>query len=756
MIANKHISKIIIAIVAVAVVACFLAIGFSGKLTELFGGRSVRMEYESKLFDTDEIISIDIQMDEEAWNEMLSNAMAEEYYDCNVVINGERINHVAIRPKGNTSLSAIAMDPDTDRYSLKLEFDHYVEGQTCFGLDKLILNNNYADATNMKEAIIYDMYQYIGAEASLYNYAKVSVNGEYWGVYLALEAVEESFMLRNFGTQDGKLYKPDSMEMGGGASAGDAGGAGGSGGAGGDGSFAPAGGGGFDPSSMFGSSGFDPSSMFGSGGFDPSSMFGSSGFDPSSMFGSGSFDPSSMFGSSGFDSSSMPDMGDFDPSNMGDFDFSDMGDFDPSSMGGFSMGGGGANLNYTDDELDSYSTIWEGEITKTGKADHKKVVTALKNISEGTDLETYLDVDNVLKYMAVHTFAVNMDSLSGSMAHNYYLYEYDGQLNLFPWDYNLSFGGMSMGTDADATEVVNDAIDTPFSGTKFFDALLSNEEYLERYHAYLQQLVDEYVNGGRFDEVYNRIRNQIDSLVETDPTAFYTYKEYQTAVNYLYETIQLRAESIDGQLDGTIPSTDAGQRQDKSSLIDASHIDVKAMGQFNMGGSFGGGADFDFGNSSFSGGSGGDTGTPGDFGGDAGTPGDFGGGTSGDTGTPGDAGGFSGQIPEGFDAGNLPEGFDAGNPPEGFDAGNLPEGFDVGNLPEGFDAGNPPEGVDAGNRPDMGNKDAGNMPDMADFDFGSRSNQTNAKTKNLIIFGSCLALVIAALVVVGLVKRRKR
>jgi hypothetical protein len=68
----------------------------------------------------------------------------------------------------------------------------------------------------MKEALIYDMYQFIGADVSLYNYAKVSVNGEYWGVYLALEAVDESFMLRNFGTQDGELYKPDSMEMGGG------------------------------------------------------------------------------------------------------------------------------------------------------------------------------------------------------------------------------------------------------------------------------------------------------------------------------------------------------------------------------------------------------------------------------------------------------------------------------------------------------------------------------------------------------------
>ena len=79
------------------------------------------------------------------------------------------------------------------------------------------------------------------------------------------------------------------------------------------------------------------------------------------------------------------------------------------------------------------------------------------------------------------------------------------------------------------------------------DALLSNEEYLEKYHEYLQMLVDEYVNGGRLDEVYSRIRGQIDSLVETDPTAFYDYEEYQETVQMLYDTIGLRAESIGGQ-----------------------------------------------------------------------------------------------------------------------------------------------------------------------------------------------------------------
>ena len=111
-----------------------------------------------------------------------------------------------------TSLSSIASDPDTDRYSFKLEFDHYIEGQTCYGLDKLILNNNYADATNMKEAVVYDMYQYLDVDESIYNYEKICVNGDYRGMYLALEAVEDSFMLRNYGTEDGNeaLQKTES------------------------------------------------------------------------------------------------------------------------------------------------------------------------------------------------------------------------------------------------------------------------------------------------------------------------------------------------------------------------------------------------------------------------------------------------------------------------------------------------------------------------------------------------------------------
>lgn len=528
MISSRYATKIACIAMAAAVLCCGLAMVFSRELADAMGGMGIAMEYETGLFDRDNVMRIDIRMEDGLWEEMLANAMAEEYYSCDVEINGQRLENVGIRPKGNTSLSSIAADPDTDRYSLKLEFDHYVEGQTCLGLDKLVLNNNFADASNMKEAIIYDMYQYLGADASLYNYAEISVNGTYWGVYLALEAVEESFLLRNYGAEEGNLYKPEGMGMGGGGGREDFGFPG----------LRPEGGNGGEPPEMGGM----PQPPDGEQG--TSSQF-PEGFPEAP----GSFEPPRM--------EEMP--------------------------GGFTMNSGGADLNYVDDDLDSYSVIWDGEVTKSGKKDHKKVVLALKNISQGTDLEKYLDIDNVLKYMAVHTFSVNMDSLSGAMAHNYYLYEHGGKLNILPWDYNLSFGGMGMGGNSGASEMVNDAIDTPFQSTDFFNALLEDEAYLAKYHEYLQKLVEEYVFGGKFEEVYNCIRSQIDTLVETDPTAFYSYGEYNTGAEMLYQTMLLRAESVRGQLDGSIPATDEGQRADSSGLVDASGIDIKAMGVFDMG-----------------------------------------------------------------------------------------------------------------------------------------------------------------------------
>ena len=552
MIDNKHIGKIILSITALTLAALLVFMLVFGQTTQA-AASGISMAYENSLFSTDSIIDVDVSISESDWEDLLENAISEEYYSCDVTVNGTEYKNVGFRAKGNTSLSMVASS-DSDRYSFKISFDEYVDGQNCDGLSKLVLNNNYSDATMMKEAICYDMFAFLGADASLYNYAKVSINGEYYGVYLALEPVEESFAMRNYGTNYGELYKPDSMELGG-------------------------------PGKMKDWDGEMPDFT----GEKPDSTS-----DADSATEKPSGNPPQM--PSGEDMPSPPDR----PSDS-DSEKNDKADGDMGGKG-FSMGSGsGASLNYIDDSLDSYEAIWEGSVFNTTDKDHRRVVKALKNIcADGTDSETlaeYMDVDNVLRYMAVQTFVVNLDSLSGNMAHNYYLYESDSKLNIIPWDYNLAFGGFQ---SQDASDVINFPIDTPFSSgvstedRQFFMSLLENEEYLEQYHEYLRQLTDEYVGGGIFENTLSRITSQIDDLVESDPTSFYSYTEYKSAVEMLKETVSLRAESIRGQLDGTIPSTRSGQEEDASALIDSSSIDLNVMGVMNAGGGGGkdGGRDF--------------------------------------------------------------------------------------------------------------------------------------------------------------------
>ena len=669
MIAHKHITKIIAVVMAVAVCLCLCAVAFSSQIAAAMGDMGISMEYEAELFDTSSILTVNILMDDADWNAMLENSTAEEYYQCDVEINGTTFYRVGIRPKGNTSLTSIASDPTTDRYSFKLEFDHYVDGQSCFGLDKLILNNNYADATNMKETLIYDMYQYLGADASLYNYAKISVNGEYWGVYLALEAVEDSFMLRNYGAQSGKLYKPDSMNIGGGKDFGD-----------------------FNADDMdFGN--MTPPDTQGNANQANSSA-------PSQT--PDTVDPPQNRDSSG-ETSAEPSTDSGERPSM-DFNFA-------GGKGGFSMSGGGADLNYTDDELDSYETIWDGEVTSTKKSDHKRVVTALRNISEGNDLEDYMDVDNLLRYMAVHVFSVNEDSLSGMMAHNYYLYESGGKLNLIPWDYNLALGGM--GGSSDATSVVNDAIDNAFSGTTFFDTLMEDETYHSQYYAYLQKLVSEYIDGGGFDAFYERVRSQLDELVETDPTAFYSYDEYLTAVDTLYQVVKLRGQSIQGQLDGSIPSTEEAQRS-SDALVDASTLDISVMGSMNIGGGGGG------------------------FGFNAPTASE----NTSDTPDAAQDTSETQTAPDGFDASQF-----GGKPPSGFDSSQLSGGSQ--------DASDNPQQTDE-NAQNGGNGNSGGRPSMGNFPGNSGSTSSAASIKNLILYGVSLLVFAVAMLFAVLYHRRPK
>ncbi len=629
-------------------------------------------------------------------------AESEEYSACNLVIDGEVVKNVGIRGKGNTSLSSVK-NMNSSRYSFKIEFDQYENGKSFHGLDKLCLNNIIQDNTYMKDYLAYTLMYDFGVDAPLCSFAYITVNGEDWGLYLAVEAVEDSFLERNYGSNYGDLYKPDAMSFGGGRGNGKD----------------------FSMSEFMDENSDDEDSE------NTEKSDRRSGGMPD--FGGGDFDPSQMFGGEmpDFANGEMPDMSGFDTSKM-------------PGGGGFGMGSDDVKLKYTDDDIDSYSNIFNNAKTTVTKADKKRLIKALKSLTEQSDLDDTVDVDEVIRYFVVHNFLVNGDSYTGQMIHNYYLYEKNGQLSMIPWDYNLAYGSFMGGN---ASSSVNSPIDTPVSNgmsdRPMIAWIFGSEKYTELYH----ELFSEFLESVDFEELVSETAALIDEYVEKDPTKFCTYDEFKTGVETISKFCTLRAESISGQLDGTIPSTTEGQRSDSSSLVDTGDLNISDMG--SMGGGMGGpgkngvpsrtdnGSTDKTETGSSKRGQGKRTaalsagvssgvqlsavsarpdmngGRP-DMGGEM--PGDF---------DPSQM--FGGEMPEGFEPGSMPEGFDPGN----MQSGSFPGGF--GRNGEKGTGESSTEAASSENGQDKKDSSRNSRPQMGGFSPNGSSTDKSNETQYILL-----------------------
>lgn len=157
---HKSIDRICCAVLAFTLV--FTALFMNGEWLGIIPVAKA-MGYEERIFDTSRVHSINIVMDD--WDSFIATAENEEYSVCSVVIDGEAYKNVALRAKGNTSLSSVRQYGN-NRYSFKIEFDHYDNG-SYYGLDKLVLNNLIQDNSMMKDYIVYRMMLAAGAAAPL-------------------------------------------------------------------------------------------------------------------------------------------------------------------------------------------------------------------------------------------------------------------------------------------------------------------------------------------------------------------------------------------------------------------------------------------------------------------------------------------------------------------------------------------------------------------------------------------------------------
>lgn len=481
----------------------------------------------STVLDKESITEISIDIDATDWQWLLDNATKEEFRSCNITINGETFNNVGIRPKGNTSLSQVASDDTTDRYSFKIKFDKYVDGQTYKGIESIVINNIFQDNTYMKEYLSYDLYNFLGVATPEMSYSNIKVNGEEWGLYLAIEVIDERFLEKNFGTSEGNLYKPETMEVRGG------------------------GGGGNPPNKNGNMPAGGPPNRNGNDGSPTGDVP-----QTNQKVNQSESDETITQNQTLENGNKVQNTTEIAPGEAKN---------NKAAQGGMGQPGGGKQNNgadfvYKDDEVSSYSTVRDSaEFKRTTDEDFKKVINMYKNLNNGTNLEEVLDVEEVLKYFAVNTFLVNLDSYSGGMYHNYYLYENNGKCKILPWDLNASFSGHGI---SDASKAINFPIDNPVTGSlesaPLIGKLLEVDEYKELYNSYLEKIANEYFGNGHYADLVNKTDNLIGNYLKEDPTAFCTYAEYQASISEMITFGEDRTKSVLAQLSGEQPSTTYG------------------------------------------------------------------------------------------------------------------------------------------------------------------------------------------------------
>ncbi len=143
------------------------------------------------------------------------------------------------------------------------------------------------------------------------------------------------------------------------------------------------------------------------------------------------------------------------------------------------------------------------------------------------EIEIVLDVDQVLRYLAVSVMLVHLDNYIG-MGHNYYLYENNGRFTILPWDLNMAFGTFGGGSVSDFL------IDEPVSGNMndrpLVKRLMAHKPYLDKYHAYLAQMLKEGFAEGKLESRIDELVAMIRPYVEKDEAKFFTMEQFEKGI----------------------------------------------------------------------------------------------------------------------------------------------------------------------------------------------------------------------------------
>jgi len=140
-----------------------------------------------------------LDLDPAAWQALRENFQSNQYYAANLTVDGVAVLQVGIRSRGDGSRSE-------EKPGLKVEFDKYVPAQEYYGYKSLVIDNLTQDASFLRERLSFLVFEAMGIPAPRNAFARLTVNGEYWGLFALVEPVSKPFLEARLGEKSGTLF----------------------------------------------------------------------------------------------------------------------------------------------------------------------------------------------------------------------------------------------------------------------------------------------------------------------------------------------------------------------------------------------------------------------------------------------------------------------------------------------------------------------------------------------------------------------
>jgi spore coat protein CotH len=157
---------------------------------------------EKDPFDESTVTTYDITIAPADWDAMVADPESNTWRRMTMVWEGETWADVAVHPSGQHSRV-----PGNPKPSLHLSFEEFVPSRHFHHLPSLKLDSQIDDPIIMRERITYAIERNFGIPAPRQVHARVTVNGQYKGLYTVEERVTKKFVEAHYPGPTNQLYK---------------------------------------------------------------------------------------------------------------------------------------------------------------------------------------------------------------------------------------------------------------------------------------------------------------------------------------------------------------------------------------------------------------------------------------------------------------------------------------------------------------------------------------------------------------------